>query len=176
MSEQVEFILSPVAAASRGARGERGSVSRTGPVGAGGVQSGERGPSVTIHQGLESYTASSTSDIGWVASRTGRPQPPSPDIDSPARQSPCVASRAEQASAQLPGWDTDTRDICALARNYSTHCQINTLCSSLPAISVMVGNGVKSSVNFFHFSCSYGLLWDVKSDYKVSEWPYLTCS
>lgn len=34
MSEQVEFILSPVAAASRGARGERGSVSRAGAVGA----------------------------------------------------------------------------------------------------------------------------------------------
>ena len=79
MSEQVEFILSPVAAASRGARGERGSVSRTGRVGAGGVQSGERGPSVTIHQGLESYTvytASSTSDIGWAAEQD-RP-PPAP--------------------------------------------------------------------------------------------------
>ena len=176
MSEQVEFILSPVAAASRGARGERGSVSRTGRVGAG-VQSGERGPSVTIHQGLESYTASTTSS-GHIWHRLGRAGQASPRHQTLTAQPGPVwpAQGAGQASAQLPGWDTDTRDICALARNYSTHCQINTLCSSLPAISVMVGNGVKSSVNFFHFSSSYGILWDVKSDYKVSERPYLTCS
>ena len=60
----------------------------------------------------------------------------------PAPPLPPPVTEVSLASAQPATLETSV----GLRRNYSTHCQINILCSSLSAISVMVGNGVNFSL------------------------------
>ena len=58
-----------------------------------------------------------------------------------------------------------TPETSGLVRwNYFTHCQINILCSSLSAISVMVGNGVTFSYKNIHFSLGSQNIFTTKCD------------
>ena len=136
MFEQVEFILSPVAAASRGAR-ERGSVSRTGTEGAecrvwsrGAGAGGAIRHNTPGTRELQPAAAAVTSDIGWAgqaapAPATGRQQPPSPHSDSqPGHQRRLVRScQAEtptpETSVAWPGTTAPTAK--------SIHCAVVSL-------------------------------------------------
>ena len=60
--------------------------------------------------------------------------------------------------------------------NYGTHCQINILCTSLSAISVMVGNGVNFSrrkTQFLVGSSSFWLFFSGQKE-RVSQWGVIS--
>ena len=80
------------------------------------------------------------------------------------------ALRAREIDRSKQEWLLRSAELATLEtsglvrRNYFTHCQINILCSSLSAISVMVGNGVNFSYRNINFSLGSRNFLTIQSD------------